>query len=69
VEEPDSEHRHQANERGAHMSQGQELHVREHQFLAASQNIDYSFERVKGISNMLMGGTGFFIDKFHSHRA
>jgi uncharacterized protein (AIM24 family) len=51
-----------------HMSQGQELHVREHQFLAASQNIDYSFERVKGISNMLMGGTGFFIDKFHSHQ-
>jgi uncharacterized protein (AIM24 family) len=51
-----------------HMSRGQELHVREHQFLAASENIDYSFERVKGISNMLMGGTGFFIDKFHSHQ-
>jgi uncharacterized protein (AIM24 family) len=51
-----------------HMARGQELHVREHQFLAASQNIDYSFERVKGVSNMLMGGTGFFIDKFHSHQ-
>src|SRR5439155_3775962 len=48
-----------------HLNQGQEIHVREHQFLAATQNIDYTFERVKGISNMLMGGTGFFIDKFH----
>ncbi|HUJ78722.1 MAG TPA: AIM24 family protein [Nitrospiria bacterium] len=48
-----------------HLQQGQELHVREHQFLAATQNIDYTFERVKGISNMLFGGTGFFIDKFH----
>jgi YD repeat-containing protein len=26
-----------------HMPQGQELHVREHQFLAATHNIDYSF--------------------------
>ena len=50
-----------------HLSRGESLHVREHQFLAASQNIDYSFERVKGVSNILMGGSGFFIDKFHSH--
>lgn len=51
-----------------HMAKGQELHVREHQFLAATQNIDYTFERVKGVANMLLGGTGFFIDKFHSHQ-
>jgi uncharacterized protein (AIM24 family) len=50
---------------GIHMKQGEELHVREHQFLAATSNIDYTFERVKGISNMLFGGTGIFIDKFH----
>src|SRR5215510_13226646 len=50
-----------------HLHQGQEIHVREHQFLAATQNIDYTFERVKGVANMLMGGTGFFIDKFHGH--
>lgn len=50
---------------GIHMNQGEELHVREHQFLAATQNVDYTFERVKGISNMFFGGTGFFIDKFH----
>jgi uncharacterized protein (AIM24 family) len=53
---------------GLHMAQGQELHVREHQFLAATQNIDYTFERVKGVANMLLGGSGFFIDKFHSHQ-
>ena len=50
---------------GMHLHQGAELHVREHQFLAATSNIDYTFERVKGVANMLFGGTGFFIDKFH----
>ena len=49
-----------------HLSTGQELHVREHQFLAATANVDYTFERVKGAANILFGGTGFFIDKFHS---
>jgi uncharacterized protein (AIM24 family) len=51
-----------------HIKAGEELHVREHQFLAATDNIDYTFERVKGITNMLFGGTGFFIDKFHGHQ-
>jgi len=50
-----------------HMDKGQELHVREHQFLAATDAIDYTFQRVSGISNMLFGSSGFFIDKFHSH--
>ncbi|HZT86696.1 MAG TPA: AIM24 family protein [Stellaceae bacterium] len=45
---------------------GEELHVREHQFLAATGNIDFTWERVQGISNMLLGGTGFFIDKFRA---
>jgi uncharacterized protein (AIM24 family) len=49
-----------------HLKPGEELQVREHQFLAATNNMDYSFERVKGFSNMLFGGTGFFIDKFSS---
>ncbi len=48
-----------------HLKAGEELHVREHQFLAATGNIDYSFERVRGVANLLFGGTGFFIDKFH----
>ncbi len=50
-----------------HLEKGRELHVREHQFLAATESIDYSFERVRGVANMMFGGTGFFIDKFHSH--
>jgi len=48
-----------------HLQRGDELHVREHQFLAATANVEYTFERVKGAANMLFGGTGFFIDKFH----
>jgi uncharacterized protein (AIM24 family) len=48
-----------------HLTQGMEIHVREHQFLAATGNVDYTFERVRGVSNMLFGGSGFFIDKFH----
>jgi uncharacterized protein (AIM24 family) len=51
-----------------HIKAGEELHVREHQFLAATDNIDYTFERVKGVANILFGGTGFFIDKFHGHK-
>jgi YD repeat-containing protein len=47
-----------------HLTKGQELHVREHQFLAATGNIDYTFERVKGAANILFGGSGFFVDKF-----
>ena len=51
-----------------HLKAGEELHVREHQFLAATGSIDYTFERVKGVANILFGGTGFFIDKFHGHQ-
>ena len=51
-----------------HMNQGDEIHVREHQFLAATANIDYDFERVRGVANILFGGTGFFIDRFHARQ-
>ena len=47
-----------------HLERGRSLNVREHHFLAATDNLDYSFERVKGVRNMLLGGTGFFIDTF-----
>jgi len=50
---------------GIHLKQGEGIHIREHQFLAATDNIEYTFERIKGVSNMLFGGTGFFIDKFN----
>lgn len=49
-----------------HLNQGQEMYVREHQFLAATQNIDYHFERIKAGSNVHSGSTGMFIDKFNS---
>ncbi len=49
-----------------HLAVGQELHVREHQFVAASDNLDYTFERIKGVRNMLFGGSGLFIDKFRA---
>jgi uncharacterized protein (AIM24 family) len=47
-----------------HMSPGETLDVREHQFLAATNGVEYSFSRVKGVANMMLGGTGFFIDTF-----
>jgi uncharacterized protein (AIM24 family) len=51
-----------------HLNQGQSLDVREHQFLAATDQLDYTFARVKGVANMLMGGTGFFVDTFTAHK-
>lgn len=48
-----------------HLSQGQSIQVREHQFLAATGNLEYSFQRLKGfVGNVLFGGNQFFIDQF-----
>jgi uncharacterized protein (AIM24 family) len=47
-----------------HLAAGRSLNVREHHFLAATDNVEYSFERVKGVRNMLLGGSGIFIDNF-----
>jgi uncharacterized protein (AIM24 family) len=47
-----------------HMKPGESVDVREHQFLAATDAVDYTFNRVKGAANVLFGGTGFFIDTF-----
>ena len=44
------------------LAPGQTIEVREHQFLAATANVDYSFRRLRGVGNMLFGGTG------HLHR-
>ncbi len=52
-----------------HLTRGQSVDVREHQFLAATGAVDYTFERVKGVSNMLFGGSGFFIDTFTANGA
>jgi uncharacterized protein (AIM24 family) len=43
---------------------GMELDVREHAFLLASHQIDYSFIRIKGLANILFGGQGMFMDRF-----
>jgi uncharacterized protein (AIM24 family) len=49
---------------GLHLTAGTAVDVREHQWLAATDNVEYSFTRVRGAANMLLGGTGFFIDTF-----
>jgi uncharacterized protein (AIM24 family) len=49
---------------GLHLAPGSAVDVREHQFLAATDNVDYTFTRVRGVANLLLGGTGFFIDTF-----
>ncbi len=49
-----------------HLQPGAAILVREHQLLAATVNCDYTFNRVKGVSNMLFGGTGLFIDRFEA---
>ncbi|MBL8796050.1 MAG: AIM24 family protein [Planctomycetia bacterium] len=46
------------------MHPGQELDVREHAFLLGSQHIDYSYTRIKGLTNILFGGQGMFMDRF-----
>lgn len=51
---------------GINVEAGQSLFVREHQFLAASGSMSYSFARIRGISNLLLGGTGFFVDRFNA---
>jgi uncharacterized protein (AIM24 family) len=47
-----------------HLKPGTGVDVREHQWLAATDGVEYSFTRVKGAANILLGGTGFFIDSF-----
>lgn len=47
-----------------HLQSGEKVEVREHQFLAATNNLAYSFSRIKGIANMLLGNSGLFIDTF-----
>jgi uncharacterized protein (AIM24 family) len=41
-----------------------EVDVREHAFLLCSHQISYSFVRVKGLTNILFGGQGMYMDRF-----
>jgi len=47
-----------------HLKPNEGIDVREHQFLAATDSVDYTFKRVQGIANMFLGASGFFIDTF-----
>ncbi|HWA83118.1 MAG TPA: AIM24 family protein, partial [Fimbriimonadaceae bacterium] len=47
-----------------HLAPGHAIEVREHQFLAATGNLEYTFTRIKGVGSMLLGGSGIFIDRF-----
>jgi uncharacterized protein (AIM24 family) len=43
---------------------GMHLDVREHAFLLASHQVDYTYVRIKGLRNILFGGQGMFMDRF-----
>jgi uncharacterized protein (AIM24 family) len=43
---------------------GMEVDAREHAFLVASHTIQYSFERIKGLANIMHGGSGMYLDRF-----
>src|ERR1700741_4581755 len=47
-----------------HLRPGSAVEVREHQYLAATGNLEYGFTRQKGIKNMMFGSSGFFVDRF-----
>jgi uncharacterized protein (AIM24 family) len=46
------------------LAPGEKTYVREHQFLAATANAEYGFERVRGFASMMVGNQGFFVDHF-----
>jgi uncharacterized protein (AIM24 family) len=48
---------------------GMELDVREHAFLCASARIQYSYVRIKGLANILHGGSGMWMDRFVTQQA
>jgi uncharacterized protein (AIM24 family) len=48
---------------------GMEVDVREHAFLLCSHNVNYSFVRVKGLTNILFGGQGMYMDRFITSNA
>jgi uncharacterized protein (AIM24 family) len=46
---------------------GMEVDVREHAFLLASGRVAYTYERIKGLANILHGGNGMWLDRFISN--
>jgi uncharacterized protein (AIM24 family) len=48
-----------------HLQPGEGVLVREHQFLAATDNLDFTYNRVKG-GSMFFGASGFFVDHYEN---
>jgi uncharacterized protein (AIM24 family) len=46
-----------------HIPSGESIVVREHQWLAATGNVEYDYARIKGFANMMFGG-GLWVDHF-----
>lgn len=46
------------------LTPGQTLDVREHQYVAATNNLDYTSKSISEVPNVMYGGTAFFIDRF-----
>lgn len=51
-----------------HLPPRSSMRVREHQWLAATGDLDYTYARVRGTSSLLFGGSGFFVDRFTATR-
>ena len=47
---------------------GEAIDVREHQFLLASEGVDYNFYWQQGLANILFSRSGLFIDRFTATR-
>ncbi len=47
-----------------HLRAGEGIDVRQHQFLAATEQVEFSSTTVKGLKNLFWGGTGLMIDQF-----
>jgi uncharacterized protein (AIM24 family) len=45
-----------------------EIDVREHSFLVGSHSLQYSFERIHGLTNLLHGGSGMYLERFVAHQ-
>ncbi len=46
------------------MHPSHEIDVREHAFLAGTHSLNYSFVRIKGLANVMHGGSGMYMDRF-----
>jgi uncharacterized protein (AIM24 family) len=52
-----------------HLRPGEALDVREHQFLAATDAVEFTCSTVRGVKNLLFGGSGLLIDHFYCREA